>query len=292
MTKSLLLMLAASLAYAQTGPDVAPTTPPQTSSPLNGNWNITGNREKMQFPLISMFIQVEGTHILGQGDVHVMCPDAPKNGGGGDRSMGGELAADGSFTLTTLNPNTRVKVTVKGKAPLAGATTWSGEYTVVGNPYLACATNRQADTFTATPLAPLSGTFAGSTTMQYSYADPPPPGYTGPMTYKANLSITAQQGAPLVSHITRKGVVRHLPLTGEINVKGAPCFSHGTAEAGLSSTIEGDIVHLKFEMDDGSQLNVSAVYTDPSESGISLSLVRVTGGKCDRQFFHGVLERQ
>ena len=289
---SLILMLAASSAYAQSGPDAAPTAPPRTSSPLNGNWNITGNRQKMQFPLISMFIQLNGRQINGQGDVHVMCPDAPKNGGGGDRSMGGELAADGSFSLTTLNPNSRVKVTVKGKAPLAGATTWSGEYTVVGNPYLRCATDRQANTFTATALAPLSGTFSGSTTMEYSYADPPPPSYTGPVTYKASFSISAKQGDPLVAHITKRGPVYYLPVTGAINVKGASCFSHGTAEAGLYSTIEGDIVHLRFGMDDGSQLNVSAVYTDPSESGISLSSARVTGGKCDRQFFHGELDRQ
>lgn len=75
-----------------------------------------------------------------------------------------------------------------------------------------------------------------------------------------------------------------------INVKGAPCFSHGVGEAGRSSTIEGDIIHLRFEIDDGSQLNVNAVYTDPGESGISLSLGRVTGGNCDRQFFKGTLE--
>jgi hypothetical protein len=45
-----------------------------------------------------------------------------------------------------------------------------------------------------------------------------------------------------------------------INLKGAPCFSHGVAEAGLYSTIEGDSIPLRFQMDDGSQWNVSAVY--------------------------------
>jgi hypothetical protein len=75
-------------------------------------------------------------------------------------------------------------------------------------------------------------------------------------------------------------------------VKGARCFSHGVAETGRYGTIEGDIIHVRFEMDDGSKLNVSAVYTDPGESRISLSLARVTGGDCDRQFFNGTTEPQ
>jgi hypothetical protein len=101
--------------------------------------------------------------------------------------------------------------------------------------------------------------------MQYSFAEPPPPTYSGPRTYQANFNIAARQGE---AHLTKRGTVHYLPLTGVINVKGAPCFSHGVAEAGLYSTIEGDIIHLRFQMDDGSQLNVSAVYTDPAESGV------------------------
>jgi hypothetical protein len=117
-------------------------------------------------------------------------------------------------------------VTVKGKVPSAGATIWSGEYEIIGNTYLACPTDRQANTFTATALAPLSGNFSGSITMQYSFAEPPLPTYSGPRTYKANFNIAARQ-----------------------------------REAHLAKSV-------------------------------SLSLARVTGGKCDKQFFQGTLERQ
>jgi len=80
-----------------------------TSSPLNGNWKITGYRQKAQFPLNSMFIEVNGPQIQAQGDVHVMCPDAPKNGGDGDKTMSGEISSDESFTLRTLNRNSRYR---------------------------------------------------------------------------------------------------------------------------------------------------------------------------------------
>jgi hypothetical protein len=109
----LLLMISAGSAGAQSTGGVAPASPevPITPSPLNGNWNITGNRQLKQFPLLSMHIQLNGTQIIAHGDHFATCPDDPRRGGGGSMSVSGEIASDGSFTLTTRRPGNTFQIT-------------------------------------------------------------------------------------------------------------------------------------------------------------------------------------
>ena len=297
---SLFLMLAGSSAYAQSGTDVS-TSPPQlpnTSSPLNGNWNLTGNRQKKQFPLLSMYLQVDGTQIIAGGDYKAVCPNSPRDGAGGiGGGLRGEIAPDGSFTLRN-GPRATIQVEISGHVPSEGATTWSGEYTLTGDVARKCPTYRQTNSFTATPVAPLSGTFSGLLKMHYFQS--PAPAYTGPQSYQAKFSITAAQGA-VVAHRLKTGDVHfYLPLTGTIQVKGSPCFLHGVADPLTYSThglvpsryssIRGDSVDLWFAMNDESQLHVIAVFTDPGESALSIVDALVIGGTCDHQSFLGTLD--
>src|ERR1700683_788989 len=100
---SLFLMFAGSSAYAQSGTDLASTSLPQlpiTSSPVNGNWNIAGNRKKEQYPLLSMHLQINGTQIIAHGDYQAVCPNSPRDGSGGrGGGLHGEIAPAGSFRL-------------------------------------------------------------------------------------------------------------------------------------------------------------------------------------------------
>ena len=300
---SLFLLLAGSSADAQSGTDASSTASPQIpipSSPLNGNWNIAGNRQKNQFPLLSMFLQTNGTQIIASGDYQAVCPNSPRDGSGGiGGGLHGEIAPDGTFTLKN-SPRATIQVEISGHVPAEGATTWSGEYTLTGDLSSKCPTYRQTNTFTATPLAPLNATFSGSLTMKYF--EPPSPAYTAPQTYEAKFRITATQGAVVSQRLNTGDVHFHLPLTGTIQVKGSPCFSRGVADPLTYSThgsvlsryssISGDSVNMWFAMNDESQLHIVAVFTDPSESALLMTNALVIGGKCDHQSFRGTLNAE
>ena len=141
------LIFAGLSACAQSGTDATPASPPQSSissSALNGNWYIAGNRMKKQFPLLSVYLHVDGTQVIGHGWMQAVCPNDPRNGAGGSLSLNGEIAPGGAFTLRN-NPRTRLHVEISGQVPAEGETTWSGEYTITGDisprstvPFLVC----------------------------------------------------------------------------------------------------------------------------------------------------------
>jgi len=296
------LMLAGLPAYAQGGGDATPTSPPQSpiqSSALNGNWYIAGDRMKKQFPLLSIYLHVDGTQIIGHGYGQAVCPNDPRNGAGGNLSLNGEIAPDGVFTLRN-NPRSTLHVEISGQVPAEGATTWSGEYTLIGDISRECPSYRQTNSFTATPLVALNGTFSGS--LRIHYFQSAPATSTDAASSQANFSITVAQGAASSQTLKRGGVHFYLPLTGTIQVKGSSCFSHGQADPltysthgsvpSRYSTLGGDALDLWFAMDDESQVNVIAVFADPGASALSIVNARVIGGKCDHQNFLGTLERK
>jgi len=47
-----------------------------------------------------------------------------------------------------------------------------------------------------------------------------------------------------------------------------------------------------FAMNDESQLQIIAVFTDPGESALSMRNALVIGGKCDHQSFRGTLNAE
>src|SRR5262249_19135945 len=152
------------------------TSPTTVASPLDGNWQITGNREYKQYPLISMAIHVNGKQVTALVDRFMTCPTIPAYGGGGSSSMTGEIGPDGTFTLratpipdfSNKGPHgeqiIRYQLTITGKVPALGSTNWSGTYTITGQEPLTgepkCSLD-QGGAFTASRLAPLAGTFSG-----------------------------------------------------------------------------------------------------------------------------------
>lgn len=298
---SIFLVLAGSLAPHQTGTGTASTSELQSSvgvSPLDGNWNIAGNREKGQYPLLSMHLQVSGKQISGRGDVQVKCPKGVELlSGAMGGSLTGEITSDGEFTLRNGSTGHTIQIEICGRVPPEGATTWSGEYILTRAASPNCVAIHDSASFMATPLAPINGMFSGRLDMRYY--DSPPRSYTGPMTSQAKFSITMTQGPVVSQRLNQGGTHYYLPLTGTIRVHGSSCFSHGFANPSVNSThrlppspyssIQGDFVDLKFAMDDESQLNVHAVLAAPDESALSVFDARVVGGKCDKQSFRGTL---
>jgi len=300
----LLLVLAGPSGYAQSESQIAgpPTAPGVTSSPLNGNWNIAGNRQKNQFPAISMFLQVDGAQIVTHAHIEVHCPSDPVNGSGvGGYSLRGELAADGSFTLTQHDPRNTLQAEIRGRIPAEGSATWSGGYTVFRSPSRNCPGFDQPQTgsFTATPLAPLDGTFSGS--LLSSNLASTPVGITR-RGDQPTFTITAKQGDVVTRTLKSGGRYFYLPVVGTIKVKGSPCFSHGFADPvtydthtsipSYPGTLRGDFLDMMFAMNDESNLTVRAYFTDPGESGLSVFEASVQGGKCANQNFRGTLQRK
>jgi hypothetical protein len=279
----LTVLLCAFAAVAQNGlPSEGKATSPTTvASPLDGNWQITGNREYKQYPLISMVIHVNGKQVTGYGDRFSTCPTDPEVGGGGSFSLTGEIGPDSSFTLRPRPYHRKhgkyeSQLTITGKVPALGSTSWSGTYTITGKEPK-CSLD-QGGAFTASRLAPLAGTFSG-------------PMFAGIHGQEVKLNITVKQGE-FVSHEGKVGPAYiGLPLTGSITVEGSPCFRHGTADAQYLHRVQGDLAYLRFKMEDESELLVVAFYTNPEETGL-VGSAEVSGGRCDKQIFQGTLSRQ
>jgi hypothetical protein len=269
-----------------------PASQSAAPSPLNGNWQLTGNRERTLYPLLSMAIHVNGKQIIAAGDNFVVCPASPRDGIGGNQEMSGEIDPDGNFTMRTISSRNTLQLAVSGRVPDAGSTSWAGTYKFTTPTSHGCAFDQEG-TFTATLLAPLTGTFHGPVTMSYPSA-PPPPGYNGPMTARLNFTITAAQGGEFLTHEKKVGApFIYLPLSGTINVSGSACFTHGASDTNpYANNMQGDRAHLNFEMNDESELTVIAVYTSPEEAGLVIQSAFVKGGKCDKQGFAGTLQRQ
>jgi hypothetical protein len=261
-------------------------------SPLTGNWQLTGGRDRKLYPLLSMAIHANGKRLTAAGNDFVVCPASPRDGIGGSQEMVGEVDPDGNFLLRTISSKNTLQLTVTGKVPDAGSTNWAGTYKFTSPAAHGCAFDQEGD-FTATLLAPLAGTFLGPVTMSYPSA-PPPPGYTGPATARLQFTITATQGAEFLLHEKKVGApFIYLPVTGTINVSGSACFSHGTSDTNpYTNNMQGDRAHLNFEMNDESELAVMAFYTSPQEAGLEIQSAFVKGGKCDKQAFAGTLQRQ
>jgi hypothetical protein len=179
----------------------------------------------------------------------------------------GEIEADGSFIMRTKRLMTTKpaglarspadgvtrEMTVSGKAPPAGSTNWSGNYTITGQMNPRCIWDG-AGNFTASLLPPLTGTFFG----EY-----------GRFGSRHKFSITTTQG-DFVSHDAS------LPLSGTIHIDGSSCFADGRTDASGLNHMQGDLAFLRFRMDDGSALSLSMVYTDPQGRELSIMNAGVT----------------
>lgn len=246
---------------------------------LNGNWLLAGSRQLKQYPFLTTAVITRGNTIVVQGDFMVGCANSPGGAVGGSLYLAGQAASDGNFQISETPDSSQInsiQVSVQGKLPPAGSSTWSGTYSFTDLAgYTSCIVNQTAS-FTATALPPVNATYGGTLT-----------GSSGNIT----VSSTITQGTP-TSQTTPIGSVDYLvPLSGTITVTGSPCFTHGTT-APLSNQIEGDLAALSFTMDDGSQVLFNGFLSIPDETVIYPATFVVFNGKCSQNSYSGTLTRQ
>jgi hypothetical protein len=258
-----------------------PTTP--TTASLNGNWYATGSRQARQYPFLTLALVLDGSLITANGDMMVPCSNVPTLATGGSFTLTGQLNTDGSFHLAEVSStgvpiNNSIQVAIDGSSPATGSSTWSGTYTFTDLAgYTSCIVNLTGP-FTATAIAPINATYAGTLT-----------GSLG----SAVVSTTIVQGAGISLAEPGGGVDSYLPLSATITVSGSPCFTHGTASAAIDNNqINGDILSLNFIMDDGSNVWLPGWFTGPDESVMNPAGLVIGGGNCSQDGYSGTLTRQ
>jgi hypothetical protein len=254
---------------------------PNTAA-LNGNWLLEGNNQLSQYPFLSLALIVDGSQITANGEMTVPCSNSPGSFVGGGFELIGVVNSDGSFHLSEFNlpgllGSSSIQLAIDGSAPASGSSTWTGTYSFTDLAgYTYCIVNLTAP-FTATGLAPLNATYAGTLT-----------GTSG----NVNVSSTIAQGAGISLPGPLGTIDSYLPLTATITVSGSPCFTHGTSNGSADNQIGGDFALVDFTMDDGSQVLLESWLSTPDESKIYPATLVAIGGNCNQNSYAGTLTRQ
>jgi hypothetical protein len=253
-----------------------------TDGTLTGNWLVTGSLPNFGpgvFPLppspsfgLAMSLNVVGEQVIASYSDLYTCGSG--GAGGAGYLATAQIAADGNFTLQTpvlsgLVPT--VTFTVNGVVPQTAGGTWSGTYSAT-NANAGC--TPVSGSFTAVPIQPVTGTFAGSANLGTVSSGSP-----------INLSVVLQQGS--AGFVTAPNFVNSQNvLSGSITVQGTSCFTKGTLSLGQGS-LDGGLVQAQFAMDDGSRLLLTGAIEDTAVSKVKLDSLLVVGGQCDRLFASG-----
>lgn len=236
-----------------------------------------------------MFVHVNGIRVVAAGTSKTVCSNSSATYGG-EFHLLGQIERDGSFTLRSPALPSLAGLTIVGKVPPPGSTSWDGTYTFnkTSTDVSPCVID-QVGSFTSSPLSPLPGAFSGQVNRAYPW--PPLKGasldYLNKTSRRINVSIAVAQGAAVFNETTRWLPYAYLPLSGTIQIVGCPCFTHGTTVSNTDNRIQGEAVRMSFKMDDESELIVSAYYTSPA-TGLSF-LSHVRDGKCAGLAFTGTL---
>ena len=268
------------------GKSVTATPTPVTpdASALAGNWLIVGPMPAIspsvsippQPPPMRLALTVDavGNNIVAAGFGTHLCGSFM-----GSFSFApvvtGTVAQDGSFSLGAPPVFPDITVAMTGKMPATAGTPWAGSYTVGFTELPGFQTDcvgTFSDTFTAISFPLVNGVYAGTASSTTSVNG-------APTTTTMALQVTLQQGGT-ATDIRGRTVTSNTVLTGSIKVQGSPCFSSGTTNGSVSSSVLGNEVSAAFTMDDGSTLELSGSLTDASESRIATNLVLLTGGQC------------
>jgi hypothetical protein len=247
------------------------TSTPAYISPLDGDWIVVSSGAPNQNPQLSISLFVEGSTIYGSGNGGAVCPTGSGAGLGTAVAFGGQIAADGSFTLSQLSTTVSPTWTITGTVPQSGSTSWNGTYTMV---YPDCKID-QTDSFTATQYTPLNATLSGTMTPVVALSPTP---FTATVQLSQSAAVYDNQLAEA-----------YLPLSGTITVSGSSCFTHGTNGGG---TLVGDHPGIRFFMDDGSALILSGYLDGAGGGAIDFATITLIGGQCSQSVFSGTLTRQ
>ena len=238
------------------------------SSPLNGNWHLTGvysDRPGVsRLPFLSFAIEADETKIHGQGHVLAGCQNSRQ--GLGAKFFTGQIASDGTFEADNYNDLSHLKFSIHGTMPSPGDTTWQGTYTLKSLSTEPDCIVDESGTFTATKYTRFAGTYSGT--------------FTG-NRFRRGVDVTVQvaQGEP--GSYFPLGFA--IPLGGQITVVGLPCFRTGTATNKRTNRIQGDEFWLTFSMEDGALLHLSGnrFQEDSGESTVKNVSMSVEGGRCE-----------
>lgn len=262
--------------------------PPPPLTNLDGNWQLTGNAVSGALPALSATMMVVNSQVDASLAYTVSC-GAGATAGGAWAQLIGSISPDGYFSITNAanalpDPT---QFTITGRVPNAGHG-WIGTYSIASNS-LGCNVN-QAGIFTASPVAAVSGTYAGAVSSVALGTSP-----TINLQVSEGSAPAAMAGAPLGPF-----VFSWFPLSGAITVNGSSCFSQGSIGDAASSVysiapgvLAGDAYSLAYAMNDGSTLVLSGDLADPSTGTLATSgaagptiaqsdvLLNVIGGNCD-----------
>lgn len=261
------------------------TSTSQNDSALTGNWLLTGSLPASGpgvFPMppspsiaLAMSLNVVGEQVIASYSDLFTCGSGAAGGAGYLATA--QIAADGSFTLQTPVPSgltPTVTFTVNGIIPQTAGGTWSGTYSAT-NANAGC--SPVSGSFTAVPIQPVAGTFAGSANLG-----------TGSSGSPLNLSVVMQQGS--AGFVTTPNFVNSQNvLSGSITVQDTSCFTKGSLSLGQGS-VDGGFVQAQFAMDDGSRLLLTGAIEDTAVSKVKLDSFLVIGGQCDRLFASGATD--
>ncbi len=258
------------------------TSAPQDENALTGNWLLTGslpNAGPGVFPFppspsfgLALSLDVVGEQVIASYSDLYTCGSS--GAGGAGYLATAQIAADGSFTLQTpvfsgFVPT--ITFTVNGVVPQTAGGTWSGTYSAT-NANAGC--SPVSGSFTAMPIQPVTGTFAGSASLGTVSNGSP-----------VNLSVVLQQGS--AGFVTAPNFVNSQNvLSGSITVQGTSCFTKGSLSLG-QGLVAGGFVQAQFAMDDGSRLDFTGAVEDTAVSKIKLNSFLVVGGQCDKLFAVG-----
>lgn len=274
----LTLFVSSGIFLASCSQHTTQSTPVATSyTALNGNWHIAGEPGSgllplAQSPLLTLAIGVSGSTVYASATVGVTCSSGAEIGGpvGGGMSLTGPIASDGTFTLSNSGePADTIQITIQGQAPVEGATTWSGNYTVVNaNPPTGCIFN-DANSFVATLYPPLDGTYTGTVTGA---------GLDSGWTVSVQMTQGAFTSATLSPNSST--LVYFTPLNSTIQITGSSTLTTGTSAANPiqgTSSISGDAFIVNYIMNDGSTLSLSGWFMDSSESTLQVGIMSFGG---------------
>jgi hypothetical protein len=260
------------------GSTPAPVAP--AANPLAGNWLLVGPMPTNEINptggfRLAMTFDVTGNNIVAAGFGSNFC-DKVESGFEFGCLVAGTVASDGSFTLATPANDSFEKISIKGTVPQASGEPWSGSYAVsLTSRFSPSCDANLSGTFTATSFPLVNGVYVGTGSALAGLNGVPA---VAPITFQ----VTLQQGGMVTN--PRNGATStffsNAVLTGSIRVQGSPCFSSGTTQSTLVSSIDGNMVHATFLMDDGSTLSLIGSLTDITEGHIATNFVLVTGGNC------------
>jgi uncharacterized protein YceK len=270
------VLLAAGLAgwlTAGCGSVIRPTTSGATTGTAStGNWQIAGQTGTTQLPALALSLAAGNGNVYLSGTFFEMCGGLAL--GTQFNNVVAPLGTGGSFSVDPTGG--QVAVTISGMAPAAGATSWSGTYTLEPNATgagISCVAAPSTAAFTATMLPSLSGTYTGTVS---GGAD---------QSMRGTISLNLTQGHE-TSGVVNGNSVSYVPLGGTVTFSGISCFTQGISVAGPGSEAGGDGFQQTFQMNDGSEVVLNASSWPVSGSALLVGF-SVVGGACDQVSFGG-----